>query len=50
MNQTNLAADDLRRNLPGIRDSLAQLRDLARLLADQPEAVLYGTHQQKAKR
>jgi phospholipid/cholesterol/gamma-HCH transport system substrate-binding protein len=50
MNQTNLAADDLRRNLPAIRDSLAQLRDLARLLADQPEAVLYGTHQQKAKR
>jgi hypothetical protein len=50
MNQTNLAADDLRRNLPAIRDSLAQLRDLARLLADQPEAVIYGTHPPKATR
>ena len=50
MNRTNLAADDLRRNLPVIRDSLAQLRDLARLLSDQPEAVIYGTHPQKAKR
>ena len=50
MNRTNLAADDLRRNLPVIRDSLAQLRDLARLLSDQPEAVIYGTHPQKATR
>ena len=50
MNQTNLAADDLRRSLPAIRDSLAQLRDLARLLADQPEAVIYGTHTPKATR
>jgi hypothetical protein len=29
---TTLAADDLRRSLPAIRDSLEQLRDLARLL------------------
>jgi hypothetical protein len=50
MNQTNLAADDLRRSLPAIRDSLAQLRDLARLLSDQPESVIYGTHQPKATR
>ena len=50
MNQTNLAADDLRRSLPAIRDSLAQLRDLARLLSEQPEAVIYGTHQPKATR
>ncbi len=50
MNQTNLAADDLRRNLPAIRDSLAQLRDLARLLADQPEAVIDGPHPPKATR
>lgn len=50
MNQTNLAADDLRRSLPAIRDSLAQLRELARLLSEQPEAVIYGTHQPKATR
>ena len=31
--QTTLAADDLRRALPAIRDSLDQLRDLARQLA-----------------
>jgi len=35
---------------PTVRDSLAQLRDLARLLADQPEAVIYGTHTPKAAR
>ena len=31
--QSTLAADDLRRSLPAIRDSLEQLRDLARQLA-----------------
>ena len=40
--QTALAADDLRRSLPAIRDSLEQLRDLARQLQEQPESVVYG--------
>jgi MlaD protein len=40
--QTVLAADDLRRTLPVIRDSLLQLRDLARQLQEQPESVVYG--------
>jgi ABC-type transporter Mla subunit MlaD len=50
LNQTSLAADDLRRSLPAIRDSLAQLRELARLLAEQPESVVYGTRPPKEKR
>jgi phospholipid/cholesterol/gamma-HCH transport system substrate-binding protein len=40
--QTSLAADDLRRSLPAIRESLQQLRDLARQLDEQPESVVYG--------
>jgi len=39
---SRLAAEDLRRTLPAIRDSLEQLRELARLLEDQPESVVYG--------
>jgi paraquat-inducible protein B len=39
---TTLVADDLRRSLPAIRDSLEQLRDLARLLQEQPESMVYG--------
>jgi len=39
---SRLASDDLRRSLPAIRDSLEQLRELARLLEDQPESVVYG--------
>ena len=50
LNQTSLAADDLRRSLPAIRDSLAQLRELARQLAEQPESVVYGTRPPKEKR
>ena len=42
LNQTSLAADDIRRSLPVIRDSLEQLRVLARQLEEQPEAVIYG--------
>jgi paraquat-inducible protein B len=49
MNQTSLAADDLRRSLPAIRESLEQLRELARLLQEQPESVVYGTRPQKGK-
>jgi phospholipid/cholesterol/gamma-HCH transport system substrate-binding protein len=40
--RTVLAADDLRRVLPSIRDSLGQLSDLARQLQEQPESVVYG--------
>jgi ABC-type transporter Mla subunit MlaD len=40
--QTVLAAEDLRRALPAIRDSLGQLRELARQLQEQPESVVYG--------
>ena len=40
--QTVLAADDLRRALPAIRDSLGQLSDLARQLQEQPESMVYG--------
>ena len=50
MNQSSLAADDLRRSLPAIRDALAQLRDLARLLEAQPESMVYGPRPAKAKK
>jgi len=40
--QTVLAADDLRRALPAIRDSLGQLSDLARQIQEQPESMVYG--------
>jgi phospholipid/cholesterol/gamma-HCH transport system substrate-binding protein len=49
LNQTSLAADDLRRSLPAIRDSLAELRELARMLAEQPESVLYGRRPPRGK-
>jgi hypothetical protein len=39
---SQLAAEDLRRSLPAIRDSLEQLRELARLMEEQPESVIYG--------
>jgi paraquat-inducible protein B len=42
MERTSLAADDLRRSLPAIRQSLDELRDLARQIQDQPESVMYG--------
>ena len=48
--QTTLAADDLRRTLPAIRDSLDQLRDLARQLQEQPESVVYGPRPPATKR
>ena len=47
--QTTLAADDLRRALPAIRDSLDQLRELARQLQEQPESVVYGPRPPAAK-
>ena len=42
MERASLAADDLRRSLPAIRQSLDELRDLARQIQDQPESVMYG--------
>ena len=42
MDQATLAAEDLRRSLPAMRESLAQIRELARQLQDQPESVIYG--------
>jgi hypothetical protein len=49
MDQTTLAAEDLRRSLPVIRESLGQLRELTRQLQEQPESVLHGTRQAGAK-
>jgi len=39
---SQLAAVELRRSLPAIRDSLEQMRELARQLEEQPESVVYG--------
>ena len=47
---SKLASEDLRRSLPAIRDSLQQMRELARMIEEQPESVVYGPRQQKAKR
>src|SRR5580765_527317 len=49
MDQTSLAAEDLRRSLPAMRESLGQLRDLARQLQEQPESVVHGTRGAGAK-
>ncbi len=49
MDQASLAAEDLRRSLPAIRESLAQLRELARELQEQPESVFHGIRQAGAK-
>jgi hypothetical protein len=46
---SKLAADDLRRTLPALRDSLDQVRDLARQLEEQPESVVYGLRPKQAK-
>ena len=47
--RTSLAADELRRSLPAIRETLAQLRELTRFLNEQPESVLYGPRPPPAK-
>ena len=49
MDQTSLAAEDLRRSLPAIRESLEQLREVARQLQQQPESVVYGPRPAGAK-
>ena len=40
--RTSLAAEDLRRSLPAIRETLALLRELTRHLDEQPESLVYG--------
>jgi paraquat-inducible protein B len=40
--KVTVVADDLRRSLPAIRDSLDQLRQLARQLEEQPESMVFG--------
>jgi len=45
-----IAIGTLRRSLPAIRDALAQLRDLARMLEEQPESVIYSQHPQRVKK
>jgi phospholipid/cholesterol/gamma-HCH transport system substrate-binding protein len=47
---SRLAEDDLRRSMPAIQDSLEEMRDLARLLQEQPESVVYGPRPAKGKR
>ncbi len=46
---SRLAADDIRRTLPAIRDSLQELRELSRMLEDQPESFVYGQRPPKEK-
>jgi ABC-type transporter Mla subunit MlaD len=48
--RTKVAADDLRRSLPAVRDALEQLREVARSLEEQPESVLYGPRKPKKER
>jgi hypothetical protein len=45
--RASLAADDLRRSLVALRETLTQMRDLARRLDEQPESLVYGPHQPK---
>lgn len=47
--RTSLAADDLRRSLPAIRETLALLRELTQHLDEQPESVVYGPRPPQAK-
>jgi len=49
MDQASLAAEDLRRSLPAIRESLGQLRELARQLQEHPESVVHGIQQGRKK-
>jgi hypothetical protein len=49
LDRSSAAADDLRRSLPAIREALAQLRELARRLDEQPESVVYGPRRSGGK-
>jgi len=46
---SRLAEDDLRRSLPVIRESLEQMRDLSRMLEEEPESVVYGPRPAEGK-
>ncbi|BCS34999.1 hypothetical protein TBR22_A42250 [Luteitalea sp. TBR-22] len=50
MERTSLAADDLRRALPAMRESLDRLKELARRLDDEPESVIYGPRPVEGKK
>ena len=45
-----LMADDMRRDLPAIRQSLERLSDFASTVEEQPEAFVYGPRQTKVKK
>jgi ABC-type transporter Mla subunit MlaD len=47
---SKLASDDLRRAVPAIRDSLAELRELSRMLEEHPESLVYGAQQPQGKK
>ena len=47
--QISLTADDLRRSIPALRESLGQLRELGKLLEEQPEAIVCGSRPPKGK-
>ena len=47
--RTSLAADDLRRSLPAIRETLAQILELTRRLDEQPESLVYGPRPPQSK-
>jgi len=49
MDQTSLAAEDLRRSLPAMRESLEELREIARRLQQQPESIVHGPRPAGAK-
>jgi paraquat-inducible protein B len=46
---SRLASDDLRRSLPAIQDSLEELRELTRMLEEQPESLVYGPRPPQGK-
>ena len=48
--RTILAADDLRRSMPAIRETLGLLRELTRHLDEQPESLVYGPRPPQAKK
>jgi ABC-type transporter Mla subunit MlaD len=48
--RTGMAADDLRRSLPAIQESLAPVRDLARQFEEQPESMVFGRRPKNVKR
>lgn len=47
--RTSLAADELRRSLPAIRETLTLLREVTRQLDEQPESIVYGPRPPQAK-